>query len=55
MASHRRAAYSAFAADHRQLEAARGAFSPTLRIKALAAAVLAGVLFWSAIIYFAMN
>ncbi|MEK1925000.1 MAG: hypothetical protein AAAB11_06080 [Rhizobium giardinii] len=52
MASHRRDAYSAFAEDHRQLGAAKGPLSPTLRIKALAAAVLAGALFWSAVIYF---
>ncbi|MBB5535240.1 hypothetical protein [Rhizobium giardinii] len=52
MASHRRDAYSAFAEDHRQLGAAKGPLSPTLRIRALAAAVLAGALFWSAVIYF---
>jgi hypothetical protein len=55
MANHRRAAYSAFAEDHRELAAAKGPFSPTLRIKALAAAVLAGVLFWGAVIYFTMH
>jgi hypothetical protein len=55
MADHRREAYSAFAEDHRELGAAKGPFSPTLRMKALAAAVLAGVLFWSAVIYFTMR
>ncbi|CAN7361724.1 hypothetical protein [Pararhizobium sp. LjRoot238] len=55
MADHRRDAYSAFAEDHRELGAAKGPFSPTLRIKALAAAVLAGVLFWGAVIYFIMR
>lgn len=55
MANHRRDAYSAFAKDHRALGAAKGPFSPTLRIKVLAAAVLAGVLFWGAVIYFIMR
>ncbi|WP_349435679.1 hypothetical protein [Pararhizobium sp. A13] len=55
MANHRREAYSAFAEDHRQLGAAKGPFSPTLRIKALAAAVLAGVLFWGAVVFFIMR
>lgn len=55
MANHRRDGYSAFAEDHRDLGVAQGPFSPTLRIKALAAAVLAGVLFWSLAIYFIMR
>jgi len=55
MADHRRDAYSAFAEDHRELGAAKGPFSPTLRIKALTTAVLAGVLFWGAVIYFIMS
>jgi len=53
MSEHRRDAYSAFSEDHRELGASKGAFSPTLRIKAIAAAVFVGVSFWGAVIYFA--
>lgn len=52
MADDRRNAYSAFAEDHRQLGAPKGEFSPTLRFKALATVVLAGVLFWCTVLYF---
>ncbi|WP_158515720.1 hypothetical protein [Pararhizobium polonicum] len=52
MPEHKRDAYSAFAEDHRELGAAKGPFSPTLRLKAIAAAVLAGVAFWGVVIYF---
>lgn len=52
MPEHPRDAYSAFAEDHKELGAAKGAFSPTLRMKAIAAAVLVGVSFWGAVIYF---
>ena len=52
MTEHRRDAYSAFAEDHRELGASKGAFSPTLRIKTFTAAVIIGVSFWGAVIYF---
>ncbi|MCV9967504.1 hypothetical protein OIU34_37400 [Pararhizobium sp. BT-229] len=52
MTEHPRDAYSAFAEDHRELGAQKRAFSPTLRIKAIAAAVIIGVSFWAAVIYF---
>lgn len=46
-----RNAYSAFAEDHRELGAPKRPFSPTLRVKALAAAVALGLMFWSVVIY----
>jgi hypothetical protein len=52
MTEHPKDAYSVFAEDHRELGASKGAFSPTLRIKAITAAVIIGVSFWAAVIYF---
>lgn len=46
-----RHASSAFAENHRESTSKRG-FSPTLRLKALAAALGLGVLFWATVIYF---
>lgn len=44
-------AYSAHEEDHRALGAPKRAFSPTLRIKALAAITLVAMLFWSLVGY----
>lgn len=44
--------YSVFEQDHRSFGAPDRPFSPTLRIKAISAAVALGVLFWAGIWYF---
>ena len=52
MARHPRDSYSVFAEDHRELRASKRDFSPTLRIKAIAAALLAGIVFWAGLFYY---